>query len=111
MAHAISVRPQSNQIEYQDSVLGQLAYMNDSNLAVWEVIMIAQDHNMDEERVASYFQRPRIWVHAAFCYYEEFPEEIDALVNANRSMTFEKLKQLLPNLETFTASSTSVEPN
>ena len=36
-------------IEFRDSVLGRQPYMKDSNLAVWEVIMIARDHDMDSE--------------------------------------------------------------
>jgi uncharacterized protein (DUF433 family) len=87
-------------IEFRDSVIGRQAYMKDSNLAVWEVIMIAQDHDMDAERVAAYFRRPRAWVQAAFHYYEAFREEIDPVLEDNRSMTSEKLKRLLPNLET-----------
>lgn len=87
-------------IEFRDSVLGRQAYMKDSNLAVWEVIMVAQDHEMDAERVATYFRRPRAWVNAAFNYYEAYRDEIDPVLEDNRSMTFEKLKRLLPNLET-----------
>jgi hypothetical protein len=87
-------------IEFRDSVVGRQAYMQNSNLAVWEVIMIAQDHAMDAERVAAYFRRPLAWVRAAFHYYEAFPEEIDPLIADNRSMTYDKLKRLLPNLET-----------
>jgi hypothetical protein len=87
-------------VEFRDSVLGHQAYMKDSNLAVWEVILIAQDHDMDAERVAAYFRRPRAWVNAAFHYYEAYHDEIDPVLEDNRSMTFEKLKRLLPNLET-----------
>lgn len=87
-------------IEFRDSVIGRQAYLKESNLAVWEVILIAQDHEMDGERVATYFRRPRAWVNAAFHYYESFPDEIDPLLEDSRSMTFEKLKRLLPNLET-----------
>jgi hypothetical protein len=86
-------------IEFRDSVLGRQAYMKDSNLAVWEVILIAQDHDMNVERVAAYFRRPRAWVNAAFHYYESYREEIDPTLEDSRSMTFEKLKRLLPNLE------------
>ena len=74
--------------------------MKDSNLAVWEVIVIAQDHDMDAERVATYFRRPRVWVKGALHYYEAFRDEIDPALEDNRSTTFEKLKRLLPNLET-----------
>jgi uncharacterized protein (DUF433 family) len=87
-------------IEFRDSVLGRQAFLKDSNLAVWEVVMIAQDHEMDAERVAAYFHRPLAWVNAALHYYEAFPEEIDPLIEDNRSMTFDKLKRLLPGLET-----------
>ena len=82
-------------IEFRDSVMGRLAYMKDSNLAVWEVIMIAKDHNMDAVHVTDYFERPHAWVNAAFNYYEAYPDEIDPLVEDCQSMTFEKLKRLL----------------
>ena len=89
-------------IEFRDSVIGRQAFLKESNLAVWEVILVAQDHGMDEARVMDYFHRPRAWVSAAFNYYRAFQNEIDPLVEDNRSMTFEKLKRLLPNLETGT---------
>ncbi len=96
-------------IEFRDSVLGRIPYMKDSNLAVWEVIMIAQDHAMDTERVAAYFSRPRAWINAAFNYYEEFRNEIDPMLEDNRSMTFDKLKRLLPGLETLQRSDDVLE--
>lgn len=89
-------------IEFRDSVVGRLAYMKDSNLAVWEVILIARDHNMDPALVTDYFERPRAWVSAAFNYYEAYPDEIDPLVEDCQSVTFDKLKRLLPALETST---------
>lgn len=87
-------------IEFRDSTIGRQAYMKDSNLAVWEVVLIAQDHAMDVERVAAYFRRPRAWVQAALNYYAAFGEEIKPLLADNRAMTFETLRRLLPNLET-----------
>ena len=91
-------------IEFRDSVLGRQPYMKGSNLAVWEVIMIARDHGMDAERVADYFRRPRAWVNVAFNYYEAYRDELDPLLEDNRSMTFVRLKRLLPNLETLPVS-------
>src|SRR5262249_35182692 len=96
-------------IEFRDSVIGRQAYMKDSNLAVWEVIMIARDHDMDPERVAAYFRRSRAWVNAALHYYMAFRDEIDPVLEDNRSMTFEKLKRLLPNLETLPVTQDAVE--
>lgn len=87
-------------IEFRDSVLGRQVYMKDSNLAVWEVILVAQNHDMGVERVMAYFRRPRGWVDSAFLYYEEYRDEIDPILEDNRSMTFAKLKRLLPTLET-----------
>ena len=87
-------------IEFRDSVIGRQAFMKESNLTVWEVIMIAQDHGMDPKSVADYFRRPVDWVNAAFHYYEAYAVEIDPILQDNRLMTFEKLKRLLPSLET-----------
>ena len=87
-------------IEFRNSVIGRQAYMKESNLAVWEVILIAQDHEMDADRVATYFSRTRGWVNSAFNYYEIFRDEIDPILEDSRSMGFDKLKRLLPTLET-----------
>ena len=74
--------------------------MKHSNLAVWEVILIAQDHEMNAEKVAVYFTRPLAWVNSAFHYYEAYQTEIDPLLKNSGTMTFERLKRLLPSLET-----------
>ena len=97
-------------IEFRDSVLGRQAYLKGSNLAVWEVILIAQDHTMDAERVAAYFGRPRAWVDAAFHYYEVYHAEINPMLEDNRSMTFDKIKRLLPTLETAPSASNPKMP-
>ncbi|MDW8208804.1 MAG: DUF433 domain-containing protein [Chloroherpetonaceae bacterium] len=89
-------------IEFRDSVLGRQPCMKDSNLAVWEVILVAQDHGMDVERVAAYFERPRAWVQTALDYYEAYRQELDPILQEYRSMTPEKLRSLLPHLETGT---------
>lgn len=87
-------------IEFRDSVIARQPYRKDSNLAVWEVIMVAQDHDMDAERVATYFGRSRAWVNTALHYYEAYHDEVDPVLADNREMSFEKLKRLLPDLET-----------
>jgi hypothetical protein len=86
-------------IEFRGSTRGRLAYMKGSNLAVWEVIMIARDHDFDVERLMVYFRRPKAWIKTALNYYEAFPAEIDALIADNDAMTPEKLKRILPQLE------------
>ena len=67
-------------------------------LTVWEVIMVAKDHEMNVERTAAYFQWPDWKVEAAFDYYAAYPEEIDEMLDSHRSVTYEKLKQLLPEI-------------
>jgi uncharacterized protein (DUF433 family) len=88
-------------IEFQDTVVGRMAYMRGSRIAVWHVIMIAQSHDMDAERVACYFNRPIDWAAAALRYYQRYQAEIDERLEYNRSMTYEKLKEILPNIERF----------
>jgi hypothetical protein len=85
-------------IEFRNSPLGRQAYMAESGLAVWEVIMVAKDHEMDSERVARYFNRPIEWVKSAFNYYESYREEIDPSIEDN-DIEYEELKRLLPNAE------------
>lgn len=97
-------------IEFSDSVVGRQAYMKDSNLAVWEVILIAKDHEMDVDLVSTYFRRNRDWVLSAFNYYEMYADEIDPVLEDSHSMTFEKLRGLLPDLETYTYPLINSEP-
>ena len=79
-------------------------------LPVWELVMIAQDHDMDTERIAAYFKWPVWRVQAALNYYAAYPEEIDEVIESNRSMTAEKLQRLLPELEVYEVpSSTSTD--
>jgi Ribbon-helix-helix protein, copG family len=87
------------QIEFRDSAVGRQSYLKGSTLAVWEVIMVARDHGMDVARVTRYFQRPVEWVRAALNYYEAYPEEIDQAIEDNRTLGYEKLKRLLPQME------------
>jgi hypothetical protein len=61
--------------------------------------MVAQDYDMDVEKTAAHFDLPTWKIQAAFHYYEAFPTEIDAAIEEARSMTFEKLKRKLPQLE------------
>jgi uncharacterized protein (DUF433 family) len=84
-------------IEFRDSPVGRQAYMRDSGLTVWEVILITRHHQMDAERVANYLQRPLEWVKTAFHYYEAFQEEIDQAIEDNRG-EYDELKRLIPIL-------------
>ncbi len=91
-------------IEYRDSKNGQVAYMVDSRLHVWEVILIAKEFDMDAERVAQYFSRPVEWVNEALLFYKNTPEQIDNIILEVKTTTFETLKLKVPSLEIYTTS-------
>jgi uncharacterized protein (DUF433 family) len=89
-------------IEYRDSAVGRQPYMKNSNLSVWEVIMVAKDHDLDVVKTAEYFQRPTDWVQAALNYYAAYRSEIDQAINDNHS-SFESIRKLAPGLQSFSA--------
>ena len=68
-------------------------------LPLWQLVMVAKDHDMDADRTASYFRFPLSRVKAAFHYYEAYAQEIDQMISDNNAMTFDTLKRLLPHLE------------
>lgn len=94
-------------IEFRSSSLGRQAFMKGSSLAVWEVIMIAQQYCMDIEKVAKHFERPRAWVKAACHYAEAYPQDIELAIKDHQAVTFTDLKRLLPDIETFSVKADS----
>ncbi|MCW3097636.1 MAG: hypothetical protein JWL77_3254 [Chthonomonadaceae bacterium] len=71
-------------------------------LPIWQLILVARDYGMEAEKTAAHFRFPLHRVKAAFHYYEAYPQEIDQAISDNDSMTFDKLKRLLPQLEAIT---------
>ena len=88
-------------IEFRDSSIGRIPYLTGTGLAIWEVVMIAKDYNMDAHKVAEYTQNPIEWIKEALAYYKKYPDNIDELVEENNSMTYEDLKKILPGLRLF----------
>ena len=68
-------------------------------LPVWLLIMVARDYGMDAEKTAAHFRWPVLRVKAGFHYYEIYSQEIDQAIADNATMTFDKLKRLLPQIE------------
>ena len=87
-------------VEYRDSPAGRQPYMKGSGLAIWEVIMIAQNFGMDAERVAQSYPYPVENIKAAIHFYEAYREEIDQAIEDN-NIGYEGLKRLLPNIRLF----------
>jgi uncharacterized protein (DUF433 family) len=88
-------------VEFRDSPVGRQAYIKGATLAVWEVIMVARDHDLDAARTAAYLEWPEHKVHAALNYAAAYPDEINHALADNDSYDFEKLSRLLPQLERF----------
>ena len=87
-------------IEYRDSPIGRQPYMKGSGLAVWEVVMIARQHEMNAESMARDYPYPVRNLISALSFYEAYPEEIDQAIEDN-DVGYEALKRLLPNLQLF----------
>jgi uncharacterized protein (DUF433 family) len=86
-------------IDFRNSPVGRQPYLTNSGLAVWEVMMVAQDYNRDIEAVAHHFQKPAAWVIAAFNYAEAYPDEICLAMEDNYTMNAKALSHLLPQTQ------------
>lgn len=91
-------------IDFRDSPVGRQAYVQDSGLAVWEVMMIARDYKNDPIRTAKHLNWPKQKVKAAFNYAEAFRDEINTALAEFDEIDFEALKRMLPQAEEFIAS-------
>ncbi|MFN8634076.1 MAG: ribbon-helix-helix protein, CopG family [Chloroflexota bacterium] len=95
------------EIEFRDFQGQRLACLKGS-IRIWKIIFTAQDYDFDVEKTAAHFQFPVHRIEAAFAYYRAYPEEADRIIADNRSWTYEKLKQVLPQLGRFTVH---LDPN
>jgi uncharacterized protein (DUF433 family) len=89
-------------IEFRHSLYGRQPYLKNSSLAVWEVMAIAQNYDLDVQKTAEHFHRPVEWVKAAFIYAEAYADEVEMAVSDGQAMNETTLKQLFPQLETIT---------
>jgi predicted DNA-binding protein len=86
-------------IEFRNSPVGRQAYMKNSNLAVWQVIMLAQQYQHDVTKIATHLEKPIEWVQAAFNYFEAYPEEISLAIEDDLAINYTTIKRLLPQTE------------
>lgn len=87
-------------IEFRHTLNGRQAFLKNSGLAVWEVMMVAQDYEQDPQKTAEHFHRPLEWVKAAFLYAEAYPDEIETAIVDSQAMNETALKRLFPQMET-----------
>ena len=87
-------------IEFRNRSTGdRQAYMKGSNLAVWQVIMLAQNYDMNCEKVAQHLVRTLEWVQAAFNYAKTYPDEINEAIADFQAIDYTALQQILPQIE------------
>ena len=86
-------------IEFRNSPVGRQAYMKSSNLAVWQVMMLAEQYQHDVKKVATHLQKSIEWVKAAFNYAEAYPEEISLAIEDDRAINYTTIKRILPQTE------------
>jgi uncharacterized protein (DUF433 family) len=88
-------------IEFRNTFIGRQPFVKGMGMAVWEVIMVARDFDMDAERTAEYLECPVEKVKAALNYYHAFSKEIDQALEDN-DIGEERLKRMFPNLRVIT---------
>ncbi len=86
-------------IEFRNSSVGRQAYLKNSRLAVWEIIMLAEQYQLDIEKTATHLQKPIEWVKAAFNYAEAYAEEISLAIEDERAINYTTIKRILPQIE------------
>ena len=86
-------------IEFRDSSVGRFVYMKGSRLSVWWVIHVAKQCEMTVVQLATHFNRPIVWVKAAFEYYSAFPTEIDLSIEDHKAADYASLKRAIPSTE------------
>jgi hypothetical protein len=94
-------------IDFRDSGAGRQAYMQDSTLAVWEVMLLVHSYRADISAVARHLQWPEAKVQAAVNYANTFPEEIEGPLSENAATDFEALKRMLPQASEFVSRGSS----
>ena len=89
----------SSYIEFRNYPVGRQAYLKNSNLVVWQVIMLAEQYQRNVEQTATHLQKSIEWVKAAFNYAEAYPEEIANAIADDMAINYTTLKRILPQTE------------
>ena len=93
-AEEIARKHQFCHIEFRDTPLGRMAYMEGTRSAVWLVRDLVRQNDEDVRKTAKLHGWPETKVRAAVNYAEAYCEEIEPLIERAHSMTEEKLRQL-----------------
>lgn len=89
-------RLDSPSIEFRDSPVGRQAYVVGSGLAVWELLVVAQDYQLDSHATEKHLCLPLDVVEQALRYAQAYPQEVNVALQENRSLTREIMGATLP---------------
>ena len=81
-------------IEFRDTPLGRMAYVEGTRSSVWLVCDLVRQNRGDVRRTAKIHEWPETRVRAAVNYAKAYHEEIEPLIERARSMSEETLRQL-----------------
>ena len=86
-------------IEFRNSPVGRQAYLKNSNLAVWQITILAEEYAFDLDKIAEHLQKPITQIQAIFNYAEAYPEETDLAIKDALAINYTTIKRLLPETE------------
>src|SRR5262249_33302365 len=93
-AEEIARRHQFCHIEFRDTPLGRMAYVEGTRSAVWLICDLVRQNKGNVARTATLHGWPQTKVRAAVNYADAHPEEIEPLIERAHNMTEEDLRQL-----------------
>lgn len=85
-------------IEFRDTAGGREVFIRGTRVKIWMVLKVARQFAGDVNKTATHFGVTTAQIMAALNYAEAFPDEIEAAIQDNESMTFGTLKRLLPGI-------------
>jgi uncharacterized protein (DUF433 family) len=90
-------------IDFRDTPAGRQACIQGTRLSVWMVVKLARLYGNDARKTAVHLERSPLQIQAALNYAKAFPAEIEAAIQDNDSYDFDKISNMLPQIERFTA--------
>jgi hypothetical protein len=81
-------------IEFRDTPLGRMAYVEGTRTAVWLVTDLVRQNKGDCRKTARLHGWPESKVQAAVNYAAAYPQEIEPLIERARAMNHTTLRQL-----------------
>ncbi len=92
-------REQFRFVDYRDTPLGRLAYVQGSRVPVYLAAMAAKDHGNNPEKLAAHYDWSLAKAESVLAYAEAFDTEIDQNIEDHQDLSdFDTLKRTLPGL-------------